>query len=374
VAVTAAASVALAGIVVFTVFDHCARSQTASPATAAPPRLAATAWSKIAFITVVPRANLPKGYAWLAEVNVMNADGSGKRTLTRTAWNFLPPSWSPDGRRIAFERRLDATRWKGQCGGCDVEVYVMNADGTGQRNLTHSPATEDSGPTWSPDGRKIVFGKAGAQTPGLREIWVMNPDGSGQQRLADGGQPAWSPDGRKIAFTRGRDVDGRADVYVINADGSGELQLTRAPTLEYSPIWSPDGQKIAFLGSGGGSGVEIYVMNADGSSPRMLVRTSTSDSSMAWSPDGRRIAFVSKRDGNDEVYVMNADGTGQRNLTRKPGRDGHPVWSPGGRTIGFVGNRGGNRDIFVMNADGTEQRNLTRDIGQQAFGIAWMPT
>jgi Tol biopolymer transport system component len=371
----AAASIAVAGIVAFTVFDHTAQSQTASPATAERTGLAAAAQSRIAFITAVPRAKLPKGYGWLAEVNVMNADGSAKRTLTRTAWNFLAPAWSPDARQIAFERRLDPTRWKGQCGGCDVEVYVMNADGTGQRNLTRSPATEDGGPVWSPDGRKIVFGKGGPQTSRFGKIWVMNPDGSGQQRVTDGGGPAWSPDGRKIAFTRG----GNRDIYVMNADGSDELELTHAPNLQYSPIWSPDGQKIAFLSSRGGSGqppdysAEIYVMNADGSSPRRLAGTSISDSSMAWSPDGRKIAFVSKRDGNDEVYVMNADGTGQRNLTRNPARDGHPVWSPDGKTIGFVANRGGNRDIYVMNADGSKQRNLTADVPQQAFGIAWAP-
>jgi hypothetical protein len=77
------ASVALAGIVLFAVFERTAQSQTASPATAARTGLAAAAQSRIAFITAVPRAKLPKGYGWLAEVNVMNADGSRQRNLTR---------------------------------------------------------------------------------------------------------------------------------------------------------------------------------------------------------------------------------------------------------------------------------------------------
>jgi Tol biopolymer transport system component len=378
-----AASAALVGVTVLAIFDRTAQSQPASPAPAARTGLAAAAQSRIAFITAVPRAKLPKGYGWLAEVNVMNADGSGKRTLTRTAWNFLPPAWSPDGRKIAFERRLDPTRWKGQCGGCDVEVYVMNADGSGQRNLTHSPATEDGGAAWSPDGRKIVFWRGGAQTSGLSELWVMNPDGSGQQRISDhGGAPVWSPDGQKIVFASRRDrmsarnPDRNLEIYVMNADGTGQQRLTTNSIPDANPVWSPDGRTIAFTRSvwrPGRGEVDLYLIAADGSGERKLDAVSISDSSFSWSPDGRKIAFVSKRDGNDEVYVMNADGTGQRNLTRNPARDGHPVWSPDGKTIGFVSNRGGNRDIYVMNADGSKQRNLTRDIDRQAFGIAWAP-
>jgi Tol biopolymer transport system component len=385
----AAASIALAGVVIFTVFDHTAQSQTASPATAARTGLAAAAQSRIAFITAVPRAKLPKGYGWLAEVNVMNADGSGKRTLTRTAWNFQPPAWSPDGKQVAFERRLDPTRWKGQCGGCDVEVYVMNADGSGQRNLTRSPATEDSGPAWSPDGRKIAFGRGVAQTSRLGGIWLMNADGSGQQRIADSGggppaSPVWSPDGQKIAFAGRRDrtfasnPDRDLEIYVMDADGSAEQKLTHNQIPDANPVWSPDSRTIAFTRSGMDSGgryvgVDLYLIDADGSGERHVIGVSPSDTTTAWSPDGQRIAFVSHRDGNDEVYVVEADGTGLRNLTRNPSRDGHPVWSPDGKTIGFVANRGGNRDIYVMNADGSSQRNLTRDIAQQAFGIAWAP-
>ena len=118
----------------------------------------------------------------------MNADGSRQRRLMRRG---RQPLWSPDGRRLAFTR--------GQGGG---SVYVVNADGSGERNLTRGPVRDFA---WSPDGRKIAFDSV---RDGNSEIYVVNADGSGQRRLTRnaGARPrsAWSPDGRKIAFAARR--------------------------------------------------------------------------------------------------------------------------------------------------------------------------
>ena len=387
--------VAVVGVAVFAVLGRSAQSQTASPGLSARssfPAQAAT--SKIAFMTAVPKARLPKGVQWQAEVNVMNADGSGKRRLARNTWMFQPPAWSPDGQKLAFERRLDPTKYKGQCGGCDVEVYVMNADGSGQQNLTRNVA-QDYSPAWSPDGQKIAFvsnrdGKPEGQFAPETDIHVMNADGSGQQNLtrnpAGEGNPVWSPDGQQIAFERhvgGVGNNRNIEIYVMNADGSDQRRLTSNPAFDGWPVWSQDGQRIAFTRDNtfqrrdGNS--EVYVMNGDGSGQQNLTRNPAGDGHPVWSPDGRKIVFTrsrgrwSRHDREVEIYVMNADGSGQQNLTRNPAGDGHPAWSPDGRTIGFVSNRGGNRDIYVMNADGSRQRNLTRGIDQQAFGIAWSP-
>ena len=140
----AAASIALAGVVFFTVFDHTAQSQSASPPTAGRTGLATAAQAKIAFITAVPRAKLPTGYAWLAEVNVMNSAESGKGTLTRTAWNFLPPAWSPDGQTIGFVAGRGGNR----------DIYVVNADGSKQRNLTRDIDRQAFGIAWMPTARR----------------------------------------------------------------------------------------------------------------------------------------------------------------------------------------------------------------------------
>jgi dipeptidyl aminopeptidase/acylaminoacyl peptidase len=246
--------------------------------------------------------------------------------------------------RIAFASDRDG----------NVEVYVMNADGTAQTNVTDNPA-DDSDPAWSPDGTRIAFT---SNRDGNNEIYVMNADGSGQTRLtvnaADDFAPAWSPDGTMIGFNTDR--DGNFEVYVMNADGSAPTNLSSNPADEFEPAWSPDGTRIAF-GTDRDANNEVYVMNADGSAPTNLTNSSASDVAPAWSPDGTRIAFQGDPGGNREILVMNADGSGQTSLTDDD--DLRPTWSPDGTMIAFYTFRDGNREIYVMNADGSSETNLT---------------
>jgi len=266
---------------------------------------------------------------------VMNTDGSRQQRLTAKP-NVLFPVWSPDGRKIAFAS-ADRQPWRGGT----FDLYVMDADGSGLRRLTRDPAS-DGGPAWSPDGRKIAFTRSHAPAEGRgpweSDVYVINVDGSGERNLTDdavSGGPVWSPEGQRIAFTSRRDASSLwgGSIYVMNADGSGQRRLTR--DAGFALGWSRGGRKIAFMraggrGRGGPAVLYIYVMNADGSGERRLTRyAGVNYSSPSLSPDGRKILFVSDRDGNFEVYVMNADGSGQRNLTRNPAPDRSPLWSPG---------------------------------------------
>ena len=253
------------------------------------------------------------------------------------------------------------------------KVYVMNADGSGQRQLTKHMGY-DGGPTWSPDGKRIAFDSIRGGTSDISDIYVMNADGSDQRQLTKhsghNGGPSWSPDGQRIAFHSNR--DGTDDIYVMDADGSNQRQLTKHAGFHTHPRWSPDGRHIAFH-SYQNRILNIYVMDADGSDQRQLTEHPEFDYLPSWSPDCRRIAFVSDRDGNSNIYVMNADGSDERQVTRHPGWDSHPTWSPDGQRIAFYSFRDGNNGIFIMNADGSDLRQLTDFPEGGFYAPSWSP-
>jgi TolB protein len=294
----------------------------------------------------------PERPGWYGPLMRPRDDFFGLTRLTNNLSRDENPCWSPDGKRIVFVGTSKEDEWL-------VDIYVMNADGSEQRNLTNNTAIDGS-PCWSPDGQKIAFysGVPVGPNQGNSDIYVMNADGSEQKNLTNNpafyGGSCWSPDGQKIAFSSDR--DGSFEVYVMNADGAEQKRLTNNRADDGHPCWSPDGKKIVFWSQRAGLQGEIYVMNADGSEQKRLTNISAYDGQPCWSPDGKQIAFVSYRDGNFEIYVMNADGSEQRRLTNNDAKDRSPCWSPDGRQIAFESYiTAGFPEICIMNLDRADQ-------------------
>ena len=299
-------------------------------------------------------------------IYIMNADGSNARLVTDKTLEPGAIAWSPDGSKIAFS---DGIRGVPDVVGAkpSVHIYTLNVDGTQLTKLTNDGIIND-GPSWSPDGKQIAFNSI-RDPDGRFKIWVMNADGSDQRRLTnihgtsnalfygDGG-PVWSPDGSKILFNGYRDFNGTRNCYVVNcaellvmnADGSNEVQLTSDPNRDggYGARWSPDGTKIVAARSFGtiadhqaglSKPTGIVVMNADGSNEvRILIRSNGRvDAQVDWQPlsapstepppsvlgfsasafsayeDSRSISITVKRTGNlnptASCYYATEDGT-----------------------------------------------------------------
>lgn len=234
---------------------------------------------------------------------VAKLDGTGLRQLTTGRSEDATPKWSFDGSRIAYASR-------GSDG--NEDVWIVNADGSGARNLTNHPAG-DSHPSWSPDGGRIVY----CSTRGDGEnddLYVINVDGTGLKRLTDNGLawdtfPSFSPDGKQILFRRllrERRPEGtliNSEILVMNADGSDVRNLSKSAYFDGWPAWSPDGARIAFSSNREDS-YQVFVMNADGSEPVRVAASPYTSVRPQWLPDGSGLIFNRERDGHIELWQV----------------------------------------------------------------------
>jgi hypothetical protein len=302
------------------------------PVAAKPATVVSGATTTVDFSVQCPRIAFVSRRTGGYEIWTMNNDGTGQRQVTALSGS-VEPAWSPDGSRIAFFGPSLPNLG---------DVFTIHPDGTGLTQLTHTG--QDYEPGWSPDGSRMVFTSSRDDNNSSLggEIYVMNADGTGQTRISNDNfedlDGAWSPDGLKIAYARW-DTDASDErinmqIFVMSPDGSGQTPLTDLTSNSSGPAWSPDGSRIAFSSDRSGAR-EIWVMNADGSSP---VRVTTSpaggfSNQPAWSPDGSRIAFT-QASGPPvqgffpaDVWVMNADGSNLVRLT-SDGQSGSPAWEP----------------------------------------------
>ncbi len=231
----------------------------------------------------------------------------------------------------------------------NAEIYVMDADGGNQENLTNHPAF-DGAPDWSPDGTKIAFE---SWRDGTGEIYVMNADGKNPIRLTNGpwnkSDPDWSPDGGKIAFSVG---DREDRIEVMDADGRNREKLEDEARY---PSWSPDGKQISFMHG------EIYVIGVGGQGRKKVTDDSGGKSSPSFSPDGRRIAYDVEHKGFGHIYVVGADGRNRVQLTHNEEHHWGPAWSPDGQAIAYYvwDGIGDHSSIHLMASNGRYIKQLS---------------
>lgn len=247
-----------------------------------------------------------------------------------------------------------------------TDIWVMDADGSNQADLTNTPAVSEFGPVWSPDGTKIAYVIGDNIFSG---VWTMNADGTVQTKLStfSGVEfgPTWSADSTNIALVRyvpGVVISTQFDIFVVALDGSSDVNITNSDYDELEPAWSPDGKRIAFAGVRDGGAFttwQIVTVNPDGTGEAVLVVMDEENRSPAWSPDNTMITFMSQFNNpcceTWQVWAMNSDGSGATNLSNDPAvYDMWPSWSPDGTLIIFSSTRNGGccgeTNIFTMPA------------------------
>jgi len=270
------------------------------------------------------------------------------------------PAWSPDGKRVVYEKVDYTPRPQNQ--------LLYSWDPRYEYRYT------DVFPSFSKNGVLLVTSKDIDSS-----IVTMNADGSNRKVIFQAVQgaafaPSWSPDGERIAFGYGGFLQGRrtsgAKIVLVTRDGSGVEELTVDMPNAGFPSWSADGKEIVYR-SFGPKDMGLRIFNLENHTTRAL--SDGSDNLPYWSPDGTRILFTRKQDDNFDIYTIKPDGTDLKRMTTFPANDAHAVWSQDGKYILWNSGEYGFKDeaalydnsfqpygsIWIMNADGTGKRQLT---------------
>jgi Tol biopolymer transport system component len=360
--------------------------------------------------------------AYVAEVDgyrqlfVRPMPGGGERQLTQGRRDHIQPAWSPDGARIAFVRGATAT---GKLEPSEADGYYF--EGAELWTLEPGSGEEtklfDNGfnPSYSPDGRRMAFD---ALLAGGQRVWVSDTRGRNPRQVSSDSseavvhtQPRWSPDGSKLVFRRIEKL--KSDIAVADAATQAVTRITDDYVFDLDPTWSPDGRSIYFSSSRGGglnlwrvpvgptgapagpaeqlttgAGEDVQsTLHPDGrrlvfavrgihsdlwrlpvspetgrttGAPEPVLGTTRVESRGAWSPDGRWMAFNSDRTGEMNIWLRDSAG-GERRITSGPGGDYQPTWSPDGTMLVFFSARGGNTDIWRVDLADTVLTRLTDD-------------
>ncbi len=256
------------------------------------------------------------------QICIMAADGSDFRRLTtENNVRHFYPSLSPNGQSVLYSAFFAENNY---------DVYQLDIDDGSLDRLTTSFGV-DNAPELSPDGQLLTFMHS-TPAKNIYQLMVSDQNGNNAGNIPQvtGWDPTWSPDGRSILFAS--DKNGTVQLYTVRTDGSKLTKITNLPAIRGRSDWSPDGQFIVTY-SGESWHRELYIMNADGSNVRQLTPGGGNSQGPSFSPDGKWVAFTAYFDkyGEDngcEIYIIRIDGTDLRRLTNNDYCDYQPRWGP----------------------------------------------
>jgi len=266
------------------------------------------------------------------QIYTADADGSNIQQLTNDASFHTFPVWSPDGTKIAYmaDDFTDQTS----------QVFVMNADGSGQIDVSNDDSSQSGEPAWSPDGSKIAYSSIPADYSTSYTIKLMNTDGSNKATLTDGTNdafyPAWKPDGSQLAFSC-VDSGQVAQICTMKPDGSNLQQVTSGTAVDYTSVsYSPSGAEFAYATYDTSNNditniAELGTMNADGSNSHIINTADHSNVGNAhWSPDGTKLIYDSYDNSQfaQRIYTINPDGSNETTVSPDNQTTQTASWQP----------------------------------------------